>query len=69
MTDTGRGVSLEEGDDFESAGSEVLRHRDLDCGKRCGDEVYCASRSFYSLRTLTLSDDPGLRISNPAAKG
>ena len=67
-TDTDWRVSLDERDDFESTGSEVVRHQDFDCGKRFGGEVYCVSGSVYSRRTLTLSDDPGRRI-YPAATG
>jgi len=63
------GVSLDERDDFEITGSEVVRHRDLDCGKRFGDKVYCVSRSFYSRRTLTSADGTPAVILNLLRKG
>ena len=54
-TNTGWGVSLDEREDLEITGSEVVRHRDLDCGKRFGDEVYCVSRAFYKPSNSDLS--------------
>lgn len=37
--DTGGGEALRNRDDFESTLTEFGCHRDLDCGKRYGDEV------------------------------
>ena len=67
-TDTDWRVSLDERDDFESTGSEVVRHRGFDCGKRFWGEAYCASGSVYSRRTLTLSDVTPAAASTPPRK-
>ena len=65
--DTGGEVAFDTRVDLKNTGREVGSHRDLDCGNMVGDQVYCASRSFYTPRTLTLADSTPAAISNTPA--